>query len=260
MTSQVLMDTAAQARRRFIGNATDAVGRANTRLLWTPSPTEGLTQLDGGPVARTWTHATSPNGRVFPLGRGYGMTFNGTTDCLSTPDAADLTFIEPAPMSLFAVCNITDTAAVRTLFGKDNPTATQREYVWSVQAATDFMAFQTSDQSLAININRSSDAAITMGAWTTQAATYSGLGGATAMNGALLYQNGALFASTATNNASYVAMEDLGAVGGIGANNGMASNFFQGSLALILLVATTLSAGQVLQLNQLARSYFGVPF
>ncbi len=258
MTSVVLLDTPAQARRRFIGNATDAVGRANVRALWTPSPTEGLTVLDGGPVVRTWTHATSPNARLSRLGQGMALAFNGTSDFLSTPDAADLSFVEPATVSFFAVANVTDTAALRAIVAKET---TAPDIEWVVRATTvDLLQLLLFDQSAAVSPSRSSDTAVNQGAWATFGISYDGGGGATAANGITQFQNGALKASTATNNASYVTMDAGAGNVLIGAEqSAVPTSFFSGSLALVMVLAANLTAAQQAQLTQLARSFFGVP-
>ncbi len=258
MTSAVLMDTALQARRRFISAASSAVGVANVRLLWTPAPTEGLTQLDGGPVARTWTHATSPNPRLSRLGQGMALAFNGTSDFLSTPDAADLSFLTGG-MSIFAVANVTDTAGARDIISKEDFGGVQEEYVFAVNA-TDQLSTTLIDQSATARPRRDTDAAITQGAWVTLSTSCVDVAqAATVAAGITVYQNGAVRASTATENAAYVAMENLTARVEIGSQNVGTASFFAGSLALVMLIAANLTAAQHMAMTQLARSYFGVP-
>ncbi len=68
--------------------------------------------------------------------------------------------------------------------------------------------FSLTDTSAGVTVYRRQDADFTLGQWHTFAATYDGGGGATAMNGVIIYMDGAVMASTATNNAAYVAMEN----------------------------------------------------
>ena len=257
MTSLLLMDTDLQARRRFINNALDAAGRSNVRALWTPGPTEGLTVADGAVASRVWTHATTPTGRLSRLGRGYALAFNGTTDFLTCPDATDLSFGDGAtdtPFSVFALANVTDTAAARAFLAKNG------EWAFSINAA-DKLQLQLVDLSVPAVPSRLQDTATTrQGTWATYSGTYSkATGGATAGNDCTLYENGVLVPSTATNDPAYVAMENGTAVGTLGALNAGASAWVVGSLALILLVAANAPAAVHAQLTQAVRSYFGVP-
>jgi hypothetical protein len=107
---------------------------------------------------------------------------------------------------------------------------------------------------------RSSDAAITQGSWRLFGATYSAAtGGATAGNDISLYQDGAVIASTPTNNASYVAMGDKGGPVEIGSIIAHTAHFMDGSLALIAVCQKALSAADHAAIAALCRRYFKVP-
>lgn len=253
MTSLVLRDTPLQHRRRFINDVAAIVGQGNIRAFYLPSETEGLTVPDAFVAGRVWTHAATPAGRLRKHGKGAALSFNGTSDYLSTPDAADLSFVEPATMSAFAVFNVTDTAANRSLITKY--TTSNGEYIWQVRGTSDAGWFLAVDESAAITVSRATDAALTQGAWVTGGFSYSGAGGASAMDGVAIYQNGAAVASTPANSASYVAMENLAAGLLIGAMTAGAANFFPGLMAMVLLVAANLSAAQQAALHQRCREY-----
>ena len=242
-------------RQRFILDVAQVVVVNNIRAFNLTQVGEGAVVLDA--VAnRSHTHINTPNGRISPLGRGASLAFNGTTDYLSTPDTADLTFIETATMSGFAVMNVVDTAANRDIFSKS--TTSNTEYIWSSANGTDFPTFFAQDDSVAITVQRNANATLTHAVWCTQGFSYDGTGGATAMNGVTLFLNGAVNASTATNSGSYVAMEDKAAAFLIGAQNAGATNFMNGSMAMQLLVAANLSAAQHAALNALAKAYFRI--
>ncbi len=247
---------AAGARRRFISNLKSVAG-TGVRVLYMPSYGEGATAVDGAVSTRVWTHANTPVGRLSKLGNGVALSFNGTSDLLTTPDAADLTFIEPAPMSIFAVVNVTDTAAARVIVAKDDNAGAAREWSFSV-GATDLLTLATFDQSTGIGASKATDAAITQGAWSSMSVSYSGIGGATAADGMTVYQNAVAPAQTSTNNASYVAMEDLGQGGKIGASQATPAAFFAGSMALVMVWAGNGSTGQQFQLHQLSKRFFGI--
>lgn len=255
MTLLMLSDTPAQVRRRFVNNVADAVGRSNVRAFYLPSDTEGLTAPDQVVASRVWTHGATPTGRLSKLGKGTALAFNGTSDYISTPDAADLSFGNSSvdsPFSVFAAVKVTDTANYRILISKDDAAGSAREWAFYIDNA-DLLTLALFDQSVPASPSRASNAAITQGSWTSVGASYDATGGATAANGMALYQNGAVLASTATNAGTYVAMENLGQACLIGASQATPSSFFQGLLGMVLLA--NFSAAQHAQLTQLSRSY-----
>mgnify|MGYP001615469253 FL=1 len=84
-------------------------------------------------------------------------------------------------------------------------------------------------------------------------------GGATAANDIALYQNGALIASTASNNAGYVAMENgtnPAAVGGY--SNSGAGTFMDGSMGFAAMYAAALNVAQHLEVKRAANKYYGL--
>lgn len=234
-------------RARYIRDICDIFGgRANVRAFYLPSPNEGAVVADAVVPGRLWTHGNTPAGRITRKGNGAVLSFNGTSDYITAPDAADLSFGNGAAdsaFSIFAVANVTDTAAARDIFTKEDFGGTQEEYTFAV-SATDLLSFTLVDQSAAVRPRRDSDAAITQGSWATFGGSYDGGGGATAANGMALYQNGAVIASTATNNAAYVAMENLTAPAEIGSQNAHTASFFAGSMGPLLLLAIAATLGQ----------------
>ena len=257
MTSPVLMDTALQQRRRLLANLTGAVGSSNARVLWTPTATEGLTVTDAAVNSRVWTHATAPGPRLRALGKGFALSWNGTTDFMTAPDAADLSFGDGAvdvPFSVFVLANITDTAAVRALFAKQN------EYAYSIDN-NDKAQMQLVDSSAAAVPSRLQDSATArQGTWALYSMTYSkATGGATAANDITLYENGAVVASTATNAAGYVAMENLTNVPTIGALAGGTSGWASGVLAMVYVVQANALIAAHAAVTQFCRNFYGVP-
>ncbi len=248
---------AAGARRRFISDLKGVAG-AGVQALYMPAAGEGTTVVDGAVPSRVWTHGNTPVGRLSALGKGTALSFNGTSDYISTPDTTSLSFLTGG-MSLFAVVKVTDTAAARTLFGKFNAAGLTEEYTWLVNAS-DFLVLTFSDQSAGpVRPNRTSDAAITQGSWVSLATACTNVaGGATVAAGITMYQNGALFASTGTENASFVAMEDLGDEADIGAQTAHTVQFAPMSLALLMVAATAFSASQIFQMNQLSKRFYGI--
>lgn len=256
-----LPEHVAGSRRRFISDLKNVAGGANVKVLYMPSYGEGTTTVDGAVATRVWTHVNTPVGRLSALGKGVALSFNGTSDSMSTPDANDVSFGNSAvdtPLSFFFVVKVTDTAAGRIILSKDDAAGSARE--WSLYvSATDFGTINIMDQSAGVIPSRITDATVIQGSWASLSGSYSAAtGGATAANDMTIYQNGAVVASTAANQAAYVAMENLGQVCMIGASQAIPSAWFAGSIALVLLVGANLTASQHFQLNQLSKRFFGI--
>lgn len=99
--------------------------------------------------------------------------------------------------------------------------------------------------------------AYTLGTWNCFGWTYDGTGGATAMNGANLYLNGTVVASpTRTNEATYVAMENLGGSARIGTFG--AGTFLVGSAGIGLICTGVLTAQQIAGWYAQTRHLYGV--
>lgn len=244
-----------QLRERFIGELLTITG--DTRRLWLPKPTDTTTSLDESKNGATLTHAATLAGRLSALGLGYAASYNGSSDYSTFPDAADLSFgngtVDQA-FSVLALPNVTDTAASRRFVGKF--ATSNREWHFGV-FSDDTLQFAVIDESAGVAPLRGSNAAITQGSPHLFGSTYDGSGGATAMNGVTLYQDGLTIASTATNNASYVAMESLGADVAIGALNST-TQYLPGSVAMVLLCAGALTAHQMWAAWKLSKAFFNL--
>jgi hypothetical protein len=209
-------------------------------------------------LGRVWTHDGTIAARITTQGNGVLVTFNGTSNEADTPDTADLSFGDgttDSPMSMVALCNVTDTAATRSIFCKGSPATPSGEYGFQV-VSNDTLQLRLVDQSAGVQCNRLSNAAITMGSLVLLGATYDGRGGATAANGITLYQNAAVLASTANNNASYEAMENTNTVGALA--NEVGTRFFAGDMGFFALWAAELSATQMEAVKLAVEEYYGV--
>ena len=246
--------SAGQFRRQFLSNLLTITG--DTRVLWMPQATDTTTSLDETRYPHTFTADASMT--LVAQGSGYSRAFNGSSQYLTTPDVAELTFgngTVDSAFSIVAVANVTNTAAARTIISKNN--TSQGEWYFQVQA-DDTLLFTLADQSVPAVTFRASNSAITQGSWGMLGGSYDGTGGATAANGIALYQNGISIASTATNSASYVAMEDKTAPIEIGSITAHTASFFQGSLAMVAVCQKNLSASDHWAIWQLCRGYFNL--
>ncbi len=177
----------------------------------------------------------------------YNITSTDADEIFYIGDDAHFTIDDSTTgFTLIWVGAITDTAAERPLISKWDATggAEKREWAWLVNA-DDTMRFQVYDESDDKTAYRTTDAAITMGAaphiWMV---VYAAGAGATAANNCTIYMDNAVVASTATNDAGYVKMEDLASTIRFGAyKNAAGTNVcFDGSLLFCALASKALTA------------------
>lgn len=254
--------TAQQRRDLFVGALLGILG--DTRLLWLPKSTDTTTSTGEALTARTLTHNATLAGRLTAQGDGQMAAYSPASGHYSLiADAADLSFGNGATDSAFSVLalvNVTDTAAARTIIAKaetNDGSGNGAEWEFMITSA-DKLMLRLWDNSAGATPDRTSDAAITQGSPVLLGATYSGTGGASALNGATLYQNGQSVASTATNSGAYVAMEDKASEVSVGAEIGHAFNRFNGSIGMLALCAGALTAAQMWQIKKLVAGHFGV--
>lgn len=256
-TDGVALPGASAALSQFVAQLLQITG--DTRLLFVPKSTDTTTSTDLSLNGRTLTHDATIAARLSRLGYGYKVSYtSASSQYTETPDAAGLTFGDSSTDSAFSIvvlANITDTAAIRKLITKDN--TNQREWSFEV-AANDVLQMWLWDNSVPISPLRASSSALaTQGVMTLYGMTYSAAtGGATAANDITLYSNGLVLASTATNQATYVAMEDKTAVVDIGSAFAHTTGFLDGSVALALVCQKALSANEHWAIRKLCEGYF----
>jgi len=137
------------------------------------------------------------------------IAFNGTDEEADSPDADFWTRNDGANegFSVGAWLNITDTANNRVILSKWDDNHAIQEWLFYL-TTNDTLELLVRDDNVPTTANRTSDDAITQGQLAFFVMTYDGSGGASAMNGVTLYQNGVVLASTATNSGTYLAMEN----------------------------------------------------
>ena len=233
------------------------------RLLWMPQPndTTVVRSFETWP-GRVGTPDGDVSARISRLGHGVQQSFSSAgTQFISFPDTDNLSFgngTTDQAFSVVALVNVTDTAAARAILSKWVAATVNREWLWTIDAV-DTMSLILRDESAGVNCARVSDAVVTQASWRLFGATYDGTGGATAANGMTLYQDGAAIASTATNNAAYVAMEPLAGVCEVGAINAHTASLYDGSAALVAVCQKNMSASDHASAATLMRRFYGVP-
>ena len=224
------------------------VGDQQVVFTWSEAPNAFDTKLD-------LTDPASFQG-IVPI-----VAFNGTDERASTPDAAYWSRgngTSDSPFSLGLWVNVTDTAANRIMMTKR--TTSNLEWEFYVDN-NEKLYCGLWDNSVSVTAKQVSNAAISQGTWQFFVATYSGVGGASAHGGIVLYANGASIASTGSTGGGYTAMEDKAGKPTIG-NTEDGTAWFLGSMAGGPLgpffVQAELTADQIARLYQVGRRALGL--
>jgi len=196
------------------------------------------------------------------------VKFNGTDEEADSPDATYWSRGDGTTDSAFSIgawVNFPAATARQTILSKNKSTtgATAREWIFDVEADETFR-LMIRDESAAVQPFRKANNVLVADVWHLLVATYDGTGGTTAANGIVMYDNGAVAASTATNDASYVAMENttalvnLGFVIGASANVELYAGFMAGGPLGPFFTQVVLTADQIDRLYNLGRRALGV--
>ena len=161
------------------------------------------------------------------LGYAPILTLNGSDEDMDTPDAnywtRDDSGSNPYSGGMWVKFSGTESG---WLFSKYVGTGNNREYLWGFSSGKQDLWQR--DESAGVSANLVADAVTSPDVWHFVVLTYDATGGSSAMGGATFYTDGAAIASTATNNGSYVAMENKTASPTIGSQNG--ASFFEGAI------------------------------
>ncbi len=261
--------TAASARNlvgpyssaQFIADL-QAVGQI--RALWIPNATDTTMTTSTGPDPRVWTYDATIAARLSALGPlgGQLVTFNGTSQYATTPDTNDLSFgngTVDSPFSIVALANVTAMATNAAIFSKDTAASPNREYQLQVIGTTNDLQMVLDSQGASTHqALRTTNAGVATGGLHLFVATYSAAtGGATAGNDIVLTQDARVIPSTATNDASYVAMSNGAGTGNLGMRGATPGNFFGGSMGFMTIYGNALSLVQQAQVKTAVNNYFG---
>lgn len=214
-------------------------------------------------TGRTWTYSGGLAADKIFKGQTYVYSFDGTDSYLSTPDTADMSFGDGSNDSAFSIggwVQVVDSAASQTIIAKYESTtgAEIREWILYLDS-TEKLILQQYDESANVLCKRTTDAGLSVG-WHFVVALNSGTGGATAANTIVIYVDGVAVASTATNDANYVAMENLTTLPSIGGCIGAATygSFFTGDMGRLFVTAEALSAATVYRLYESTRGFYNL--
>jgi hypothetical protein len=172
-----------------------------------------LTEINTSVVAATG-HVGSGS---FDLNNTYGVSIGDQPTLSFSNGSSD------SPFSLSGWINFSLSGQNDVIISKYDATTGNQKLEWLLAFAGGKLQLQLIDDNVTTRLAyREADTALTVAGWYHVGATYDGGGGATAADGITLYINGSAVASTATNDASYTAIQDttasvyLGALLGAG--------------------------------------------
>lgn len=175
------------------------------------------------------------------------MQLNSVDEEMDTPDIAALSRDDSSGegFSWGALIQISNTAADRYIMAKGN---TSDEYrIWITSG--ELLRVALRDKSAVVTVDREGGAAVPTGVPVFVGGSYDGSGGATAADGIHLYLRGLLADGTATNNASYVAMENTATTFTLA--NLAGGGFFGDKMGFPFLTHRVLSAVEFQNLNDI---------
>tara|TARA_Y100000310_G_scaffold330207_1_gene401475 strand:+ start:439 stop:1260 length:822 start_codon:yes stop_codon:yes gene_type:complete len=246
-------------RAEFLRALRRITGRCS--VVWLPG-TGDTTTTTGDETALagktfTYNHSIATyDTPVEHLGGGVAIRFNGTDEEFDTPDTADLTYVAGSEMSIVALVNPIDATSSCIASKFDETTASEaREWLFELDGS-DKLHYQMWDESANASIGSASQDTITQNEWQLLTGTYDG---AAASSGVLLYKNATLLADTDSDTGTFVASENGATVVSFGNHEGTGGtsvNFFDGRMAMILIVNKVMSVGDLKAVVRLCNEYF----
>lgn len=212
-------------------------------------------------AGRVWTYSGGLAADKIFQGSTYVYSFDGTDSYLSTPDTDDMSFGDSSNDSAFSIGGwiqvVLDTANKSIITKWDTTTGSElREYILQCKSDETLVLSQY-DESVNKIVTRTTNSALSAG-WHFIVVTQSGTGGATAMDTATIYVDGVVVASTAANDASYVAMENSTVTPRIGCYKGASADtdFFTGDMGRLFVTAEALSAATIWKIYEKTRGFY----
>lgn len=212
--------------------------------------TKGQGALDGltvtyNPGART--DFDDPTYHIRNQFRLPWMTLNGVDESAQTPDIAAFSRNDGAGQgfSFGGLLIVLGSASQKTVLQKSDLGVNEE---WQFGFSSDEkLRLGLKDESANVNAFTTASPTAMLGRPVVVGASYGGAGGSAAADDIDLYGLGSILASTATNNASYVAMEPLAADVFLGENE--ATDWFPGQMSIVYFTHRVLSAAEHFDIN-----------
>lgn len=242
--------TGDQKRDEFIAHILDICGQ--TELFWLPALGDTTTTTEVSRNARVITYDATIATRKATQGSGISVDYDGTDDEADTPDVDGLSLGDGAvdqPLSIVVLCKPDVNNALMTLLAKSN-SATAEEYELFLDASG-HLNFALLDESATATLEARYAAAVGTD-WVLLGGTANGTGG---IGGLAVYTNGVSRAVTDDSSGTYVAMENTAALVHLGARYTTKERFFNGRIALTLLVGRALNQDEMWEITKAVNAF-----
>lgn len=182
------------------------------------------------------------------------LAFDGVDEEADSPDNSYWSRVG-LPFSIGAWVFLTNLSGSHTILSKWDAVGNQREWFLDAQDGG-AIRIQLADESAVANagISTVSDSVLTVSTWTFVVVTYDGSADATGLN---IYEDSVLVASTDTDDANFIALEDTTSTFKLGHVDSVPANLWKGSMAGSALgpffTQGVLSADAVKRLYELGR-------
>lgn len=244
-------------RRRFISDIESAVGISNIRAGFLPHRQDARTVVCPW-TKRVWTAEAQISLRQW--GKGYFRHFNLTSTVFTTPDTDNLSFTTGAADQAFsgvAYIENPGNAAFQSIYSKYGGAVGEYEFRLDNGSPPKLQMLMQSGATSPTRLTNTTlpTSEVFTGLPMTVGWRYNGVGGASNMDGVLLYVNGVAVAATSTNDAGYTFMANTTDLPAIGAR-GTGAVFYRGGIGFVLVVAGQMTAAEHAMVDGICRWYF----
>lgn len=195
---------------------------------------------------------------------GWKINLDSENDFIDLGDDDDFSFgdgTNDKPITIMAVFEVVNRSSTQMLASKYSTVTGNNLREWLLYLDGDEkLSFRIYDESEDVSCIRTTNAALSIG-WHSAKITYDGAGGANAADTIKIFIDGPLAASTASNDGSYVSMENLACDTYIGASkdaDGNPNTFMTGDMALLAIDGTEHSAYDAHRFHQLVKGLYGL--
>ena len=240
----------------FVSRLLAIAGDVRMFAMAQPGDTTTTTEKSKNADVITWSESLADfDAPVSKLGEGYAWDFNGTDEEGDSPDASDdtHTFSDGTYNDAFSVMALINPDTVSTemsIVAKDAGSS-DREWYFALNTSGD-VYLNKRDTDVPANIARYSSP-LTVDTWTLVSVVDPGTNIAASMNA---YVDGVVDNDAVTENASWIGMNPSTATLEIAQRTG--ANFFDGSIAFILLTGKELNADEQWAIKELVNWFYGL--
>jgi hypothetical protein len=245
-----------QKTYEMAGDIFNSMTQQKLLLLWL-TPSDNGTEIDYSGNGHNATYVDSSDWTSSDLlyqGFVHVLDFDGVNDYLTIADHNDFSFGDGSADSAFSLGGWyyfhANDAEGQSLLSKKSPAAGSEW--WLYYTVNHTLTFILYDYSVPATTQQISNAVMPEG-WHFVVATYDG---SEANTGIKLYVDGAVIASTGSDNGSYVAMENLDHVVCVGIKNPTEQNEFTKQMGYQFITAEELSSITVWELYTSTRGYY----